>query len=265
MIQIRVEGTRRFSRLLAEIQTGIRRGASGLSRKAISDLKVRVAAWNKINFDRKKRSEEWDRIDYRTLVFSRKANYIGFPNPSMEQLKLTARRISAMLDHGGLYRSVTDPKDRNFRCEIRGTNLVFGTKIPYSDKHINGKSETFSFGAVEKRRLRERVPPPRERPEDVSYHAIYKSAGTQEERLKRIRKKIGSKEYRFRQQNTRAYYVLYNWAKNNYPLKKKLPIRNWYDPMTDEVKYSIVQIIWQDMIWRRIRRMRAQYTAGYEP
>lgn len=280
MIQIRVEGARRFSKLLAEIPTAIRRGASGLSRKAVSDLKERIAAWNKINFDKgiqvykgktiwyKKVSEKASPINYKTLVFSRRVNTIGFLNPTMDQLKYKAGQVDELKDTLRLYRSVTNPRDSNFRCEIRGSSIVFGTNVPYADKHINGKSETFQFGATEKRRLRERVPPPKTtagEPVSIGGIGIAFEGPPRSERLKRIKKKLGSKEYRRRQQNDRAYYILYNWAKKNYPVKKKLPVRNWYVPMSDEVKYSIVQTIWNDLISRRISRMRAQYTAGYEP
>lgn len=289
MIQIRVEGARRWSQHLADIEVGIRRGPTGLSRKTVKFIATQIAAWNKINFDRgisfvkgkgiwfKRVAEKATPIHYRTLVFSRQANHIGFLHPTMEQLKYKASQVDELKDTRRLYKSVTNADDRNFRILVRGNAIVFGTDVPYADKHLYGRYATFKLGSTERRRLRERVPPPGKGEGGAAsimsprYGKI--SISEVEERpsfgakLKRIKKKIGSEEYERRRNNARAYYVLLGWAKKNYPLRTRLPIRNWYRALPSEMVVFFVEIIWMDLMRKRISLTKrgVQARIGYMP
>lgn len=239
-----MEGTRKYSRLLTEISNNIRRGPSGLTKPAVAAIAARLASWNKSNYDVKMRPGGWRSPSWRTLVFSRELNYFaGIPNPSMSQIEAKANSTKSLIDREGagrgysdtLYKGVTDSTNKNFRVSIRRNAIVIGTDVPYADKHLFGKSQSFEFGSTEKARLKQRVPPP-------------PASSLKSSARKRLKKKIGSEEFRRRQQNDRAYYVIFNWAKKKYPITKTLPHRSWIVKIPEDIRSFFSDVIQKDFM-----------------
>lgn len=240
-----MEGARKYSRLLTEISNNIRRGPSGLTKPAVAAIAARVASWNKSNFDIKKHPGGWRSPSWRTLVFSRSMNYYGgIRNISMGMVESKANSVNSLVDREGggrvykdtLYKGVTDSTNKNFRVMIRRNAIVIGTDVPYADKHLFGKSQTFVFGETEQTRLKQRVPPP-------PVGMTPKTAARQ-----RLKKKIGLGEFRRRQQNERAYYIIFNWAKKKYPITKTLPHRSWIVKIPEDIRSFFSDVIQKDFM-----------------
>ena len=227
-IEIRVKAPG-VNRLVAAFRKAVRRGATSLSRRSIRNIAQIVADRNRKGFDEVARTGR--RISMYHAVFTRRRNGIKGRNATVGIIIAQTNNIKPLQDTNRLMRSFTEPAHREFKVEVGRRGIRIKSLVPYGSRHLRGGQDSFKFGRTEKKRLRNRVPPPPKKGEG-----------------KTNRTEVARR-------NNRAFYRLRSIARDRYPTSARIPKRDYIRNLTDADTARINLIIANDLR-RAIERRR---------
>lgn len=207
------------------------------SKKDLEDLVGVFQHEDRSQFIRRSKGKGgWRQISIMEMLWGRKRTPTGAPFRRLSQVYGSVGGSIPLMDTGKLFQGVSGIRGYFIRVYKRGphmTEITWGPKAPYAVKHTRPEGEDFSFGPIEKARLKRRVPPP-----SGKLNRVFKGKWSKQPRRGL---EVARREYR-------PYYIFLKTAEKHYGARwggskfggrwsglsgtvhKKLPQRTWIRP-----------------------------------